>query len=467
MSLAISRCQVTRASRRIPSIAIANHVKLTMLSRERHSACPPEWLQQVVDTKDQPPPTLYAWTPANLGSTSHTPNSPHMDKNEKRRIYILGIGNIGRLYAMCLSKLADRPPITLVVHKKELLEYWIKEPGIKLACHGVLEENKDFDIEWWTDTRPDHGPVSELGANDSGISNLIIATKASDAMRQADRIRRYLTGSTTVAFAQNGVCKLWPPLGEHYIRARFGTEGPTWIACVTTHGVTSQGLFHSIHASPANVIVGPVLETRRKEGKSYYLIEQIRNAPNLAAHQVSRKDVWVSQLEKLVVNVIINPLTGVMDCKNGELFVDRGDELPVVIDMLLSEASSILQALIEDESSEDILLSDPRTSIEATRDFLQLSRDKLLIRFSLSRLKTMLRDVGAKVAANTSSMLQDVRAARETEIDDMNGWLVGTAKVLGGTLSTSTHEKLIALVKCRTRLSRKEVCAHLLGRSQS
>ncbi|KAI1265237.1 6-phosphogluconate dehydrogenase C-terminal domain-like protein [Xylariaceae sp. FL1019] len=444
-----------------------------MVSRDTHSASPgqvaPGWLQQVVDSKHQPSPTMYAWTPANLDPTSNPPTSPHMDKNDERRIYILGIGNgIGRLYAMCLSKLADRPPITLVVHKKELLEYWTRDPGIKLTRHGVVEKDKDFDIEWWTATRPDHGPVSELAAEDSCISNLIIATKASDAMPQVDRIRKYLTGRSTVAFAQNGMCKLWPPLGETFMRTRFGSEGPSWIACVTTHGVTSQGLFSSTHASPADVQVGPIRETYRKGGETCYLVQQMENAPGLAARQVSRKDIWVSQLEKLAVNVIINPLTGVLDCKNGELFLNHhGDALPIVIDALLLEASCILQALVRDETSEDILLPEPRTSAGATRDILRLSRDELLTRFSFSRLKTMLHDVGAKVAANTSSMLQDVRAGRQTEIDEMNGWLVGTAKVLGGALSTSTHEKLIALIKCRTKLSRKELCANLLGHPPS
>ncbi|KAJ8104499.1 hypothetical protein ONZ43_g7819 [Nemania bipapillata] len=75
----------------------------------------------------------------------------------------------------------------------------------------------------------------------------------------------------------------------------------------------------------------------------------------------------------------------------------------------------------------------------------------------------MVFDVGDKVGANTSSMLQDVQAGKSTEIDDFNGWLVDTARLLNKGLRLPAHEELIALVKSQVPLTRAELCAKILG----
>ncbi|KAI1824840.1 ketoisovalerate reductase [Xylaria intraflava] len=435
----------------------------------------PEWFQRVVDDGDAKPPRLFAWTPKDLsagGETASTYNSsPHMrtrdyGDHERRRIYILGVGNIGRLYAICLSKLANRPPITLVVHRKELLERWAADPGIELTRHGELHRSADFDIEWWTDTAPEGANRVEV-AGGGVISNLIIATKASDAVPQVDKLRRYLNSESTVSFTQNGMCKLWPPLGDAYVRARFpGGTSPNWVACVTTHGVTSLGPFKSIHAAPANVLVGPVMASGAGKKQMNDLIQDIVDAPDLNARQVPTKELWIAQLEKLVVNAIINPLTAVLRCQNGELLAIRDDALPVVIDKLLSEASQLLCALILHPESDQILRSGDVHEAEISRDAaaesLQASREQLIERFSFPQLRRMVLDVGAKVVKNTSSMLQDVRAGKQTEIDDINGWLLDTAKLVNKGRRLPAHEKLVMLVKARAELTRRELCTELL-----
>ncbi|KAI1132962.1 6-phosphogluconate dehydrogenase C-terminal domain-like protein [Nemania abortiva] len=457
-----------------------------MKPKPEPQAITPAWLRRLLED-DAQPPKLYAWTPKNLGVWAKVrPKSGSWtgakgrggdSDDERRRIYILGVGNIGCLYAMCLSKMANRPPITLVVHRRELLERWAAEPGIELTRYGQVHRNADFDVEWWTEEATPRdgscGVASEVAGGRS-IGNIIIATKAADAVPQVDRIRRYLSSGSTVAFTQNGMCKLWPPLGDAYVRARFpDRSSPNWIACVTTHGVTSQGPFKSTHASPANALVGPVMPSRANgaAGRMGYLMHQVANAPDLDAHKISRKKLWVAQLEKLVVNAIINPLTAVLRCKNGELFVARDDVLPIVIDKLLNEASETLCSLIIDSRSDEILL--PRSvGQEAPAEKPDLvplggDREQLLQRFSFLRLRKMVLDVGTIVAANTSSMLQDVRAGKPTEIDDFNGRLVDTAMLLNKRLRLPTHEALIALVKSQTTLTRAELCTRILGEKAS
>ncbi|KAI0013588.1 6-phosphogluconate dehydrogenase C-terminal domain-like protein [Xylariaceae sp. FL0662B] len=425
-----------------------------------------KWLHQLLD-KNAEPPRLYAWTLANLPSQSdanppsRAPGARNSD-DELRRVYVLGIGNIGRLYAHSLAKLPKRPPITLVVHRGSLLEYWRTNPFIELWRDGKMERTTEFDIEWWSVEQPTQGPVTEPTAG-FGISNLVVATKASDALPQVDRLRRYLNSGSTIAFTQNGMCKLWPPLGQTYVDARFpGGSGPNWLACVTTHGVTSLGPFRSIHASPANITVGPVMPSSKESGRLEYLVEQLVSAPDLAGSRVGRRELWVSQLEKLVVNSVINPLTAILRCKNGELFVDRNggiDDLPAIIDVLLQETSKTLGALVSHPMSDGIL-AEGLDSVEGSDNAMEKRRKTLLQRFAVAQLRTMLYNVGAKVSANTSSMLQDVQQGKETEIDDFNGWLVGTAKYLDEDLKLPAHELLISLVKDRALLERDQISTH-------
>ncbi|KAH8879826.1 6-phosphogluconate dehydrogenase C-terminal domain-like protein [Thozetella sp. PMI_491] len=416
-----------------------------------------------VDPDASPPsPRLWAWTPENLPGTPGTP-APEAGGGTRvvseavagssRRIFILGVGNLGRLYASALASLPDRPPITLVVHRRALLEQWLAHPAIQITRSGVTDHATSFDIEWWTEERPATGLAREVSGG-SKIRNLIIATKAPDALVQADRVRRYLDSHSTVAFVQNGMSRLWPPDGLAYSSKRYPPgQHPNWVACITMHGVYSTGPFASVHASPADVSVGHVLpnpETREDAG---YLVQQIVTAPHLAARAVARPMLWVLQLEKLVVNSVINPLTAILRCRNGQLFANPGGNVERVVELLLEEASCVLQALARHDAAIEIL-SDEQPSAAATDVYA--SQTAMVERVSYARLREMLFRVGEKVKDNISSMLQDVRAGKPTEISEFNGWIVDTAKSLGN-LDVTNHETIIRLVQDGATLGEEDL----------
>ncbi|KAM0428269.1 hypothetical protein ACHAPT_007170 [Fusarium lateritium] len=423
----------------------------------------PSWLETFYNDSS-PPPKLFAWRPSNLGSDSAITSVSDISNDSEQRIYILGIGNLGRLFASSLAQAPERPPITLVVHRKELLRQWTEGQGIELLRSGTLEKNKNFNIEWWTESVPDTGPISEV-AQGGKLQNLIITTKASAALPQVDRVRRYLDRNSTVAFAQNGMSKLWPPHGPTYANHRFaGGDAPNFLACVTTHGVTSQGPFRSLHASQADVTVGSVLPNETSSGQSAYLMKQLLQAPYLNARSVSKGELWILQLEKLVVNAIINPLTAILGCKNGALFTEPDGIVASIIDQLLSEASRVLQLLIAHESSAEVIgqpsnQDDAATTQPETRP--DLSPSSLHQRFSQPHLRDMVYRVGHKVKDNTSSMLQDVRTGRSTEIRDFNGWLVETAAFLDKSLDVAGHREMVNLVEAGETLDVDRLGARL------
>lgn len=394
----------------------------------------PPWLRSILEDTG-PAPKLFAWSPANV--TPKPPGNPATlppATDATKRIYVLGIGNLGILFATALSQIPNGPPITLVVHRKSLLEHWTASPGLHLSRAGTTSTVRNFDMEFWTDEEPPLGPARHV-ADGALIHNLIVSTKASAALPQVDRLRRYLGPSSAVAFAQNGMCKLWPPHGEAYNAARYPDgNGPSWLACSVTHGVTSLGTFRAHHASEADLKIGPVLLNTAGGGAQSYLADQLAHAPRLHGSVVSSEELWVLQLEKLVVNCIVNPLTAVLRCKNGALFEETSGPLRVLIDTLIREASGVLCALVRRGSAAAI--------VEAAAD-----RAALLERFAAPRLTEMVLGVGHRVRENTSSMLQDVRAGKQTEIRDMNGWLVDMSAFLGSGVAVPSHEILVRLVE--------------------
>ena len=135
---------------------------------------------------------------------------------------------------------------------------------------------------------------------------------------------------------------------------------------------------------------------------------------------------------------MLNPLTAIFDCKNGELF-----EHGVVVKMmrlLLQEASHVIRLLPEIHNSEDPEIEE---------------------RFSTRELEVKVLDVAEKTAKNTSSMLQDVRAGRETEIDYINGWIVKRGRELG--VGCEHNAKLVEMVKERKRIGTEELREHFEG----
>ncbi|KAH7196234.1 ketoisovalerate reductase [Fusarium oxysporum] len=444
----------------------------------------PSWLPALL-ADARLSPKLFAWSPANIRPTTtsklretisnghHHEDRVHDASNDSdKRIFIVGPGNIGRLFASHLVRRPNPLPITLVVPRKELLSQWVESEGIGLVDpdHGKVLTSKRFNIEWWTETRPQYGPVREV-ADGEKLRNVFIATKAAAALTEADRLRRYLGRSTSVVFAQNGICKLWPPHGPLYVASRYGTENaPTFSACVVNHGVSSAGPFMSIQSVSGDASIGPVFSASDKRPSDDFFNKYIASTPFLETKQVSSGELWLMQLEKLVKNAAVNPLTALLRCKSGELFTspDSQDPLTRVLDKLLWEISAVIQGLINHDASLDIVSSyaeqthQDETGCEDFHQSVAKIRMKLTERFSQPVLKSKLYAFGRKITEHRSSMLQDAEAGKQTEIRDFNGWVVDMADFLGTGLDVSIHQGLIKLIEQGQILDKEELARKLL-----
>lgn len=126
----------------------------------------------------------------------------------------------------------------------------------------------------------------------------------------------------------------------------------------------------------------------------------------LAATAFSPPDLLQMQLEKLAVNCVINPLTVLLDARNGAILYNYA--LTRTMRLLLAEISLVFRSLPE-------LQYIPNVNS----------------RFDPGRLETLVVSVAQRTKDNISSMLADVRAGRNTEIDFINGWVVKRGEEVG------------------------------------
>lgn len=139
---------------------------------------------------------------------------------------------------------------------------------------------------------------------------------------------------------------------------------------------------------------------------------------------------------KVAVNSVIHPLTAIMGCRNGELFKTAAAH--DVRRVVCAEAASVFeaQALAEAEvhQGEGGTWSRQRMSRILTREALD---------------EECLRIVNHS-KENISTMLFDVRRGRRTEIEFLNGYLVGLGTAY--KVQMPGNRMLMNLVKMRSAI---------------
>ena len=173
------------------------------------------------------------------------------------------------------------------------------------------------------------------------------------------------------------------------------------LAGVTTHAAWQKNnqVFHVAHGITH---IGAI----NSQAQAYYPIADILHEalPDVAWHNHIQTTCW----RKLIANCVINPLTVEYDCKNGQLI-----DYPKQISQIIDEICAVMEAE-------------------------GLHTDK-------SELTEYIYSIIYNTSANYSSMLQDVRNNRRTEIDYITGFLIKQARAHG--LSTSENDRLYHLVK--------------------
>ncbi|KAF3936904.1 hypothetical protein ABW19_dt0206628 [Dactylella cylindrospora] len=350
------------------------------------------------------------------------------------RIFVLGCGNIGCLVAHSLRSLRNPPPVTLLLHRQET-RYFFQKQGhaIRVERDGIATLVRGFDHEL-----TDRSYLSSLGVfRPEPIRSLIVATKAHYTVTALRSVHDRLNKDSTIVLLQNGMGvveeindKIFPNPNER----------PNMVIGVTSHGAHHAHHFNIIHAGGGKIDLGviprdlgnsgveiPNVPPRLEdfEASTRETLSQLLQCYDLAYSVASYPEILSLQLEKLAINAVINALSVMFDCYNGQLLYSY--PISRLMRLIIFEVSKVVAAM-------------PELKQVHTRE----------LRFAPERLERLAVGIAKKTSVNISSMLQDVRAGKMTEVDYINGYVVNKGAELG--IPCAVNFMLREMVKARVQI---------------
>nr|WP_067298634.1 2-dehydropantoate 2-reductase [Marinobacterium profundum] len=219
-----------------------------------------------------------------------------------------------------------------------------------------------------------------LAATPQSIAQLLLCTKAYDSQRALESVWHRLNADSHILVLQNGMGS------QQQVIERAGNDRV--LIGSTTDGAYMRAPFEVVHAGRGETAIGRFYSTDASLpdfGPKFGL--QLRQDPAIET------TLW----RKLAINCAINPLTALYGCRNGELAT-----VPAyshALEALCKEFEAVAQAcnipLFEGPLHEQALM------------------------------------VARATANNYSSMLQDIRHQRPTEIEQITGFLCNQAQLAG------------------------------------
>jgi 2-dehydropantoate 2-reductase len=214
-------------------------------------------------------------------------------------------------------------------------------------------------------------------ANDP-IKVLLVPLKAYDVLPAIEQIEPRITPQTQIILCHNGMGTI------EKVQALLGPHQPLLFA-TTTHGAYRLTPKHVVHSGLGETKIGWI---------SPSISSQLHQTLNDTLKPVSwHDDIKAVLWQKLAINCVINPLTAVHQCQNGFLANAQFNEK---ISVLCQEISLVANAN-----------GIPLQAQEVSQIAYQVIEG---------------------TAKNYSSMNQDVKAGRPTEIDYITGYLIDRAR---------------------------------------
>ncbi|KAJ8121576.1 hypothetical protein O1611_g10066 [Lasiodiplodia mahajangana] len=355
-----------------------------------------------------------------------TTNGFTRDVGSLERIYVLGVGNLGKYVAHTLRKQHPRLPITLLFHRADLESEWdAAGRAITLVADDVSDKRRGFDIEFLLDSPGHKYP----------IKHLIVATKTYTTASAIGLVKGRLGKDSSILFLQNGMGTVDEVSASIFSDPK---SRPSYWAGVCSCGIYSTSQFTVVYAGRGSMVLGPVREASEESltcpptspAPRDFMIQRLLETPGLEATLATPDQIKEAQLRKLVVNAVINPLTAVFQCDNSDLFSQSSRF--ALARTLVEEAGDIVRAIL------------PRASRESENS-----------RFSNKKLLAFLRMVAEATGKCKSSMLQDIQAGRRTEIDHINGYLALQGRRHG--LACVNNDRLIDMVKQRRVITDEDI----------
>ncbi|MGQ7274590.1 ketopantoate reductase family protein [Marinobacter sp. V034] len=213
---------------------------------------------------------------------------------------------------------------------------------------------------------------------------VLVTTKAPDALEALRRFSSCIGDNTPILLFQNG-------MGSQQAIAETWPHMPV-IAASTTEGAYLDDQGKVIHAGKGSTWLGGL--TPSGQSKAALGADLLTHSGlDIQIDANIERRLWM----KLAINAGINPFTAILDCPNGGIIGQPFFETR--IGDVCTEVSRVMT-----------LHNYPCTA---------------------EMLEDEVRTVAQRTAANSSSMRQDVKAGRSTEIEMMNGFIVSESERQG------------------------------------
>lgn len=327
---------------------------------------------------------------------------------------ILGAGAMGLLVAHELARLG-KDPVLLFKSKQRL--------GLYLSAGSKITLVRPHNESVETTAQTIKGELAPLPSVNGPIENLVISTKSHSTVTALGPYIPFLNETLNVLILQNGM-----GMAEKLKSTFWAYSGnmPSIYEAISTHGAYKLTPNQVNHVGMGKLTIAPKFT---KNSETPEMIQDLLKSSGLNASYVSLNAMLITQMEKLVVNACINPLTALLDCFNGDLLY--GAQVIPMMKKVTKEAVQCFQAEFGAQI-EDI--------------------DGARMRLDPDRLINTVLEVCKATSQNSSSMREDVRHMNKTEIDGINGYIVGLGKKHG--IPTMTNKLLVLMVKNKVSIER-------------
>ncbi|KAL7285461.1 hypothetical protein ACG7TL_000558 [Trametes sanguinea] len=375
------------------------------------------------------------------------------------RIHVVGIGAVGNFVAFHLRRsLAPRHSV-VALHRTETANVvrqlptgptvFVERDGTAVPQDGVI--HMPYGEPRYRIRRSDFPPTAFMAKDDSSlrealghIDSLIVTSKAYAVTTVLNALKRNLSRDSTVVLLHNGMGVYERIIEDLYPEP---SNRPNFVFCVNTHGLYSKAPLHSVHSGVGRIQLGIVPDTfgrdyeasHKAAGRSFeshlsldniasssedvsprYLnlrntIAALTSAPGLRASWEPLHDVLIAMRSKVVINSFVNPVSALLQCRNGDTLKSLYGS--TVADRVCREAEHIFQLQYEKEAEEQKQQAGKGVRL---RPFPR----QLLA----GALRSDIERVVERTKNNYSSMYLDIKLRRPTEIDFINGYLIAIAK---------------------------------------
>ncbi|WP_227013927.1 ketopantoate reductase family protein [Paenibacillus psychroresistens] len=309
------------------------------------------------------------------------------------RIRIVGAGALGLLFA---SKIAATAAIVdLITHTQEQSDL--------LTAKGILAVSSQEEIVYSVDAFSMH-TITGAAELLEPVDWLFLMVKQKDITAALlQQLLLLVTPTTRIVCFQNGIGHM-ELLKQHFSNDRL-------YAAITTEGALKLSAASFRHSGHGTTWIGR-LENMSSDSVEWDEAEIILQTMLIEAgfNVFLSKKIISNIWNKLLINAVINPLTAILQIKNGALLESL--YIKDLMSVLFEEGCLVARAA-------NITIAD--------------------------NLWEQLIHVCEKTAENQSSMLKDILEGRTTEIDWINGALIQYANQY--KLALPTHQAFYKMIK--------------------